>query len=203
LEDEKPGEPQLPIRESLPDQPITFYDISKLTAEMYLKQYVREGWMKGCSLRFSNVFGRGNGGQQRDRGIVDKIYNLAVTGQKITIYGDGNYLRDYIFIDDVVSALSLAAKYIEKTNGLNFYIGSGQGVTLNEAFLKVISKAAEATGVCADYEYVPPPANLSAIEFRNAVIDSSAFRQATGWIPQFDFDAGLETAYQDFLLKSS
>lgn len=193
----------LPIHENLPDRPITFYDISKLTAEMYLKQYVREGWINGCSLRLANVFGRSKAGQQADRGIIDKVFNRAVAGQNITIYGDGNYLRDYIFIDDVVSALVLAAEHVEETNGRNFYIGSGQGITLKEAFLKVISMAAVATGVYANHVYVTPPADLSDIEYRNAVIDSSAFRQATGWVPQYDFDAGLEAAYHGFLSKSS
>ena len=193
---------QLPIHENLPDHPITFYDISKLTAEMYLKQYVREGWIKGCVLRFANVFGCCKDGRQADRGVIDKIFNRAVSGQSITIYGDGNYLRDYIFIEDVVSALILATKYIEKTNGRNFYIGSGQGIALKEAFLKVISIAATVTGINVGHKFVPPPADLSDIEYRNAVIDFSAFRQATGWVPQYDFDSGLKVTYNHTLLKS-
>jgi len=192
---------QLPINESLPDQPITFYDISKLTAEMYLKQYVRDGLVNGCTLRLSNVFGRSQPGQQRDRGILDKIFNRAISGHNITIYGDGNYLRDYIFIDDVISALVLAASHREQTNGRAFYVGSGQGIALKDAFLKVASMAAKVTGIYVDHEYVKPPAGLSDIEYRSAVIDSSAFRQATGWVPQYDFDAGLEAAYHEFLLK--
>lgn len=194
---------QLPISENLPDRPITFYDISKLTAEMYLKQYVREGWIKGCALRFSNVFGRSRPGQQADRGVIDKVFSQAASGKSIRIYGNGNYLRDYIFIDDVISALVLAAEYIELTNGRTFYIGSGQGITLKDAFLKVISMAAVVTGIHADHEFVPPPADLSDIEYRNAVIDFSAFRQATGWTPQYDFDTGLEAAYHSFLPRSS
>lgn len=193
---------QLPINEQLPDQPITFYDISKLTAEMYLKQYVKEGWIKGCSLRFSNVFGRSQTGQQADRGIIDKVFNQAVSGQNITIYGDGSYLRDYIFIDDVISALILAAKYTERTNARTFYIGSGHGIALKDAFLKVISMAAAVTGTHVDHEHVKPPTDLSDIEYRNAVIDSTAFRQVTGWIPRYDFDTGLEAAYHGLLPRT-
>ena len=190
---------QLPINENFPDRPITFYDISKLTAEMYLRQYIMEGWIKGCSLRFANVFGRSQKRQQADRGIIDKVFSRAVSGKNITIYGDGSYLRDYIFIDDVISALIMAAKYIERTHGRTFYIGSGHGITLKNAFLKVISIAAVITGIRVDYEHVNPPADLSEIEFRNAVIDSTEFRQATGWVPQYDFDAGLEVAYHGLL----
>ena len=190
---------QLPINERLPDQPITFYDISKLTAEMYLKQYVREGFSNGCSLRLANVFGRSQPGQQRDRCILDKIFSRAVLGKNITVYGDGNYLRDYIFIDDVISALVLAPNHTEQTNGRAFCIGSGQGIAIKEAFLRVTSMVEKVTGIHVNHDYVPPPANLSDIEYRNVVIDSTAFRQATGWVPKYDFDAGLEAAYHGFL----
>jgi nucleoside-diphosphate-sugar epimerase len=189
---------RLPIDESMPDRPITFYDISKLTAEMYLKQYVREGWVRGCALRIANVFGSSRLGQQADRGIIDRVFERAINGRNITIYGDGNYLRDYVFIDDVVSALVLAAKHSEKTNGRNYYVGSGQSITLKEAFLKIISLAATATGVRSNCEHVEPPTDLSNIEYRNVVLDFSSFRQATGWVPQFDFNAGLEAAYHQF-----
>ena len=191
---------QLPINESLPDRPITFYDISKLTAEMYLKQYVREGFINGCALRLSNVFGRSQPGQQRDRGILDKIFNRALSGKNITIYDDGNYLRDYIFIDDVISALVLAPNHTEQTNGRAFCIGIGQGVALKEAFLRVTSMAKNITGIHVNHEHTRAPADLSDIEYRNVVIDSTAFRQATGWVPQYDLDAGLEAAYRGFLL---
>jgi nucleoside-diphosphate-sugar epimerase len=193
--------PHLPIHEALPDHPITFYDISKLTAEMYLKQYIREGWVTGCCLRFANVFGRREATQQADRGILDKIFSRALTGQNITIYGDGSYLRDYIFIDDVVSALEVAPQFPEQTNGRTFCIGTGVGTTLKEAFLKVSALATCITGVQVEHFYVVPPSELSDIEFRHAVIDSSAFREATGWSPQYDFETGLQAAYQSFLMN--
>lgn len=190
---------QLPIREDLPDRPVTFYDISKLTAEMYLKQYVREGWLRGCTLRLSNVFGRSTAGQQRDRGVIDRIFNRALAGERIEIYGDGSKLRDYLFIDDVVSALTLAASNAEHTSGRAFCIGSGRGTTLKEAFSKAIAMAATVTGTRVELEHVAAPAGLSEIEFRNAVVDSSAFTRATGWVPRYDFDSGLAAAYGDLL----
>lgn len=194
---------KLPINESVPDNPITFYDISKLSAEMYLKQYIREGWVNGCALRLANVFGHCKAGQEADRGVIDKIFSRAIAGQDITIYGHGNYIRDYIFVDDVISALILAAEHREKTNGRNFYIGSGQGITLKEAFLKVISMVTAATGISSEYMHVTPPAGFSDIEFRNAIIDFSAFKQATGWSPLHDFDAGLAAAYSGILSELS
>ncbi len=186
---------KLPIHEGISDRPVTFYDISKLTAELYLKQYIREGWISGCTLRLSNVFGKSNEAQQRDRGIIDKVFVSAVSGQNITIYGDGNYLRDYIFIDDVISAFVLAAKHQNKINGGTFYIGSGQGISLKDAFLKVISLAMEITGRKVDCKHVEPPEGLSDIEYRNAIVDSSLFSRLTGWNLQFNFASGLRATY--------
>jgi len=185
----------LPINEELQDYPITFYDLSKLAAEMYLMQYVREGLLKGCALRLANVFGRRTDEQQADRGILDRVFSQAKLGKAITIYGDGGYLRDYIFIDDVVSALVAATNNRNETNGRYFYIGTGKGTTLKDAFFKVAALAIGDAEPSCMFEYVPPPNELSPIEFRNAVIDSTAFRQATGWIPKYDFDRGLLAAY--------
>lgn len=187
---------KLPINENMPDNPITFYDVSKLSAELYLHQYINEGWVNGCTLRFSNVYGRSETGQHHDRGIIDKIFKRAILGQNITIYDDGHYVRDYIFIDDVISALILSSKYKKQVNGHKFYIGSGQGVTLKEAFLKVMSLAEDSSGIHVEYENVKAPEDLSDIEYRNVIIDSSAFKKITGWAPQYTLDEGLNTAYK-------
>ena len=188
-----------PINEVLPDNPITFYDLSKLTAENYLKQYVREGWVKGCTLRIANVYGRSQKGQNQDRGIIDKVFKSALAKNNITIFGDGEYTRDYIFIDDVVSAFIRSAECSETTNGNTFYIGSGDGVSLKNAFQKVIYLAAKVSGTQVKCEYVAPSKELSDIEFRNVIIHSSLFTEATGWKPNYNFDSGLLAAYQSYL----
>ena len=191
----------LPISEETKDSPITFYDASKLTAEMYLKQYVREGWVRGCTLRLANAYGRSLKGQKKDRGILDKVFTQAMGKHNITIFGDGEYIRDYVFIDDVVAAFLLTSQFSEKTNGLTFYIGTGNGISLKEAFQKVISLAGDVTGKQVNIEHVIPPKNLSDIEFRNAVVDSTSFSKATGWSAKYSFETGLEAAYQSYFVK--
>lgn len=190
---------RLPINEKQCDHPATFYDISKLTAELYLKQFVAEGWLDGCSLRLANVYGYSPDGQSADRGILDKVFRSAIKGEDITIYGDGKFLRDYVFIEDVVSAMMLAPAARGRVNGRHFCLGSGQGIALKDAFSKVVDLAAEITGTRPRIIHVDPPDNLAAIEFRNAIIDSSAYCDATGWRPLFDLDAGLRSAYQGFM----
>ena len=189
----------LPIDEGRCDHPATFYDISKLAAEMYLKQFVAEGWLAGCSLRLANVYGYSHPTQSAERGILDKVFKAALRGAEITIYGDGNYLRDYIFIEDVVSALLAAPAHKEKVNGGHFLVGSGQGISLKDAFARVVDLAAQITGTRARVVHVDPPKDISGIEFRNAIMDTSAYRGATGWAPAFDLAAGLRAAYGSYL----
>lgn len=186
----------LPIIESLIDQPITFYDLSKCTAENYLRQYINEGWINGCVMRLANVYGKSLDSQQKDRGIIDKVYNQALLGKDIMLYGDGEYLRDYIYIDDVISAFIVASKFTSVINGSTFLIGSGKGITLKNAFLEVINLVKIKTGTVANLKYSEAPKEFYAIEFRNAVIDNSKFNQITGWAPKFDFKSGMKASYE-------
>ena len=135
-----------PINEKTRDNPCTFYDLSKLSAEMYLKQYIKEGWIQGCALRLGNVYGKRQDSQNINRGILDRIYLQALSGKTIKVFVKQTCKRDYIYIDDVVSALCAAAINAKKTNGQTFYIGSGKGTSIGGAFRHVISLAALKTG---------------------------------------------------------
>jgi nucleoside-diphosphate-sugar epimerase len=184
-----------PINEKTRDNPCTFYDISKLSAEMYLKQYVKEGWIQGCALRLGNVYGKRQDSQNINRGILDKIYLQALSVKTIKVFVKQTCKRDYIYIDDVVSALCTAAINAKKTNGQTFYIGSGKGTSIGGAFRHVISIAALKTGKMVKIKKVKSPVRLSEIENRNVVIDSSKFKRATGWAPKFDFHKKLTKIY--------
>lgn len=183
------------IHEGLCDDPVTFYDVSKLAAELFLKQYVREGWIKGCCLRLATVYGAAGVEQAADRGIIDRIMSAAIAGQSISVYGEGEYLRDYVHVDDVVEAFLAAAENPDGVNGKSFVIGTGLAVTLKEAFEHAAKVAGTITGREVEIHHVDPPTDLSPIEFRSAVMDSQAFRDATGWAPRYDLAAGLAKTY--------
>lgn len=186
---------QHPISETTPDNPITFYDLSKLTAERYLFQYVREGLITGCGLRLSNVYGGGHG-KTNDRGILDRVFSKGSKDEIVTIYGDGNLLRDYIYIEDVLSALTACINNKSNLNGNFYYIGTGRGVLLKDAFMKVAQLGAQNAGRKAQFKHIEPPVDLSPIEFRSAVIDATKFTTDTGWKPKYDFESGILDAYR-------
>jgi nucleoside-diphosphate-sugar epimerase len=183
------------IIEGLPDAPVTMYDTTKLAAELILKQYVRDGRVRGCCLRLATVYGATTDRQAADRGVIDKVMRQALEGRSIHVYGHGNYLRDYVHIDDVVNAFIAAAEHPEETTGRAFVIGTGKGVTIKEAFLAAVTLAESITGRQVPLEHVDPPAGLSPIDLRDAVVNSTAFRAATGWAPIYDLESGLRKSY--------
>jgi len=186
-----------PISEQYCNNPITFYDISKLAAENYLLQYAREGWVKGCALRLCNVYGGSREGQNSGRGIIDKIFQRAISGEAVNIFGSGDYLRDYIHIDDVVSAFYFAWKNRDRVNGKYFNLGTGVGLTLKEAFHLAARLAEEVTGNKVDVSSVEPPDGLSQIEYRSFVADINEIVAATGWRPRYSLESGIRHSYQE------
>ena len=182
---------RLPVNESAPDRPITVYDLSKLTAENYLKLYAGQGWLRGASLRLANVYGPGPQASGRDRGVLNKVIRHALEGKEVFVFGDGDYTRDYLFIEDAVNAFLLAGVNPENVNGRHFVIGSGRGIALKDAFALAMKKVAVKTGRKVRVSHKEPPQAMSPIEFRSFVADSSAFTNATGWRPQVDLREGI------------
>lgn len=102
----------LPLDETMTGNPSSFYGLTKLTAEHYLRIYHESYGLQYICYRYSNVFGprQGNGGE----GGVISIFSKAISqDDSIVIYGDGEQTRDFIYIDDVVEAniLGMQSQY--------------------------------------------------------------------------------------------
>jgi UDP-glucose 4-epimerase len=158
---------KLPVDENVVDVPITTYDFHKLQAERWLKFYTRQGWVRGVSLRLTNVYGPGPKSSSSDRGILNLMIKKALNGEKLTIYGSGKYIRDYIYIDDVVSAFLTAPIYIKELNGKHFVLGSGEGESINNAIRLVGTLVAHKIGDKVNIENIDTPTGMAKIEFRN------------------------------------
>jgi UDP-glucose 4-epimerase len=182
---------KLPVGESHRDQPITIYDLHKLMAENYLKHYAREKIVHGCILRLANVYGPGPKSSSADRGILNRMIRKAISGEPLTLYGMGNYIRDYIYVEDVASAFLKAAVHIEELDTKHHIIGSGVGHTVADAFNLIIELAAIKTGQRVDLLHVDPPNNLNPIELRNFIANTSSFSNITGWKPNYSLKSGI------------
>lgn len=183
----------LPVNESHEDCPITIYDIHKLMAENYLKYYSNYGIVQGTILRLANVYGPGPKSSSADRGIINMVMRKALAGEPLTIYGKGECLRDYIYVEDVVSAFLKAAIHIENLNSKHFVIGSGKGHTIAQAINLVADRVALKTGKQrVPVKHIEPSSIQSPIERRNFVADKRQFSLITGWHTCYSLIDGID-----------
>lgn len=186
------GLPQrLPVDESPRDEPITVYDVHKLMAEQYLEYYARRGFVRGVGFRLTNVYGPGPRSSKPERGVLNTMVRLALAGEPLKIFGDGNFVRDYVYVEDVARAFRLAAESSEAVSGRHFLLGSGEGCTLRAAVERVAEIVGAELGKPVLVDYVEPPTRLSAIETRHFVADIGAVQSALGWAPRVALDEGI------------
>ena len=205
------GEPAyFPITEDYPFRPQSPYGISKITVEHYLDFYQKNYNLNYISLRYGNVYGPRQD-PYGEAGVIAIFIEKMLKGEIPTINGDGEYIRDYIYVEDIAQANLLAlqnmvklSKVVQeeekekikeeekesdtetkpeiKLNGFN--LGTGRGVSVNEIFslLKEIIKFPHPA------YYGPPRAG----DLRKNILNCRLISEVLGWQPQFDFSTGLE-----------
>lgn len=183
---------RLPVDESFPDRPMTMYDLHKKMAEDYLKLFVRRGLARGLSLRLANVYGPGPLSTKGDRGVLNQMIARALEDRPLTVYGKGDRLRDYVYVDDAVAAFAAAARHMDNLNGRHFVIGTGRGHTVQEAIRLVAKRVAALTRRRVEMQNVEPPSPLPPIEDRDFVAESRRFRAATRWKASISLLQGLD-----------
>lgn len=188
-----------PVDESIHDNPITVYDINKLSAEFYLSYYASQLGGRAVTLRLANVYGPGPKSSQSDRGILNMMVMRALDGKPLTVYGDGNYVRDYLFIEDAVKAFLLAGSHLKKTSGKHYVVGSGVGHTINKMVQTVKDLTKKLTGKRVVVKHTALPSDLSPIEFRSFVAETRRLRADADWTPQVSFEEGISHTITFFL----
>jgi UDP-glucose 4-epimerase len=130
---------QIPTSENTPLNPITAYGISKMAIEKYLTLYEYLYGIECRVLRVANPYGPYQSAV-RNQGVVAAFLARALEGKPVEIWGNGSIIRDYIYVNDVVEALELAA--VHNGPSRTFNIGSGQGHSIHE-IVKAIEKVLE------------------------------------------------------------
>lgn len=188
----------LPVDETHRDRPISIYDIHKLMAENYLIYYAGKEFIRGAVLRLANVYGPGPESSSADRGVLNMMIRRALAGESLNIYGTGEYLRDYIYVEDVVQAFIQAAVHMDRVNGQYFVLGSGEGKTLKKAVHLVAERTALKTGKKVQIKHINPPSPLHPIEFRNFIADPQRFFKATGFKTKYSLIKGIDRTISSF-----
>lgn len=133
------GECEPPIHEELPPHPVSPYGASKLAGEGYCSAYFRTFNVETVSLRFSNVYGPLS---TKKSSVVAKFIKRIMEGKDLEIYGDGNQTRDFIYIDDLINALRLAAS-VGEIGGETFQIAAARETTVAEITQEIIKTFSE------------------------------------------------------------
>ena len=180
------GKPHyLPVDEKHPLAPESIYAAHKVAVENYHLIYGKLYGLKATVLRISNPYGPFQAGEGRAYGIANSFIQAAVSGRPITLFGDGSQRRDYLYIDDLVDALLLAAASPE-ARGRIYNIGDGEGKSLLELAELAVATAGRGTIV-----RVPWPEEYRAIETGDYLSDISLARDELGWSPCTDIREGI------------
>lgn len=177
---------KVPIAETHPTEPLSSYGICKLAIEKYLSLYSSIHGLHYGILRIANPYGEGQW-PNRGQGAVAVFAYRALRGETIEIWGDGNVIRDYLYVGDVTAAFINAMHY--EGDGRIFNIGSGgKGCSVNELLTTleaIIGRPINRTHLPArDFD---PPVN---------VLDIERARNELGWEPQTPLLEGLRRTVQ-------
>ncbi len=189
---------ELPITEFHPPNPITQYDLHKFIAEQRLQEASSNNLIDAISLRLANVYGPSlKESSANDRGILSKVTRMCFENKDIQFYGEGDYLRDYIYIDDVVSAFLHASVIsydeIRKKSEIIFNVSSGEGTSIKNAFNLISSKVELITGNKLRVNSTPWPHGVTEIEKRNFIGSSSRLKLLSDWSPKKSLEEGISS----------
>ena len=181
-------DPRLPKTEDMAAAPMSPYAIHKLTGEYYCKLYWELYHFPTVALRFFNIFGPHQDPASDYAAVIPKFITKLLAGKEPIVFGDGEQTRDFIFIDNCVSANLLAATN-EKMVGDCFHVASGRKYSLNQ----LLDSLQRIIGTDLKPEYAE--AKEGDIKHSYASIEKSL---AAGYKVGVSFEEGLKRTVEYF-----
>lgn len=175
----------LPVDERHPESPADLYGVHKLAAEKYYLLYHRVHGLPTVSLRIGNTYGPRHQMRHGESGVLNWFVRKALRNETIELHGGGRQSRDFLYVDDLVDALLLAAQ-TPRARGETFVVGSDTMVTLHALARKIVKIAGR-----GHYRAIPYPPGRKAIEVRRYAVTTAKLRRFTGWVPRTSLDEGL------------
>ncbi|NWK57060.1 NAD-dependent epimerase/dehydratase family protein [Verrucomicrobiaceae bacterium N1E253] len=184
--------PTVPKVETMYPEPKSPYAITKLDGEYYLEMFRSEGKLETASIRFFNVFGPRQDPKGAYAAAVPIFIEKAVKSEDITVFGDGEQTRDFIYVKDIVGALVFAVT----TDGVHgtFNAGYGGQITINDLANNILESAGTSS------QLLHGPERAGDVKHSRA---SSDKLRAAGWKPQHTLEEGLEATFEFFKNKHS
>lgn len=170
----------LPILEECKTLPVSFYGESKLTGERYLNLYYKNFGLEYVVLRYANVYGERQS-DSGEGGVISIFLNKLINGQKLTVYGDGNQTRDFIYVKDVAMA-NYQALFSHAANRI-YNISTVKETSLQE----LIELLSQVSG--KQLEVIHDVARDNDI--RRSVLENQAAVNELSWQPAYTLKKGL------------
>ena len=191
------GEPDnLPVPETYPKGPLSPYGVSKLCSEYYLYYYHRVHGLPYIALRYGNVYGPRQD-PAGEAGVVAIFAQKMLEGERPTVFGDGEQLRDYVFVEDVVRSNLLAMSHLAQAEGSGtsldaraYNVGTGVGTSVNALFAQL----AEIIGFRGQPAYGPARPG----ELRKMVLEVAKARRELAWEAKVGLREGLQRTVEGF-----
>ena len=181
--------PNIPLRETEAPLPTSFYGLTKFASEHYLRLYHDLYGIDATALRFANVYGerQGAGGEG---GVVSIFCRLLAQGQGVTVFGNGEQTRDFVYAGDIAEAL-LRSVQLDGYHIIN--VSTRQETSLNQ-LLAAFRKA-------AGRDFAVKYAQAREGDIFRSVLDNTRCRELLGFSPAMDLERGVSLTYADYLQK--
>ena len=180
------GKPQyLPVDEAHPIVPVDINGINKMSGESYHLLYNNVYGINACVLRLTNTYGprlRIKDARQTFLGIWIR---MLLENRRFLIFGDGEQIRDYNYVDDVLDAFLLAA-ISDNSNGKVYNLGEHNPISLNTTASILVEEFGQGS-----YKRVPYPEERKMIDIGDFYGDFSKIEKDLGWRPKTSFHEGI------------
>ncbi|WP_302681284.1 NAD-dependent epimerase/dehydratase family protein [uncultured Megasphaera sp.] len=173
----------IPLKETERLVPTSPYGITKMTTEHYLRVYHELYGMDATVFRFANVYGERQG-EKGEGGVVSIFCKLLSQRQGITVFGDGNQTRDFVYAGDIAQAI-IRALPLKGYHTMN--VSTGQETSIND----LIRSFEKAVGYTVPVQYTAPRTG----DILRSVLSNETLKRDLGFVPEMDLEEGIRRTY--------
>ena len=177
--------PSSEVAEDAPLQPLSYHGAAKLAVENFLHAYHQQTGGAVSVLRPSNLYGPGQS-LRNGFGLIRTLLEHLRNSTPMTIWGDGENVRDFLYIDDMVEAVMLTMRQAEGWQVYN--VGAGRGHSINQ--VRQLAESVSGKTLSYRFEAARPG------DVRRIVLDCARLRQRLGWQPNTALEAGIRLTWQ-------
>lgn len=176
--------------EQCPTNPLSLYGIHKLTSEKYLLMYYKDFGISSIIFRITNPYGPRQQIKHSKYSLPGWFVRQAMEDKTIKVFGTGEQIRDYIFIDDIIEGI-YSASHRKEAVGQIINIGSGKP----NRFKDMVTTIVDVVGK-GKIEYVPWPENYENIETGDSIADISKLIKISSFAAKTSLKEGVEKTFE-------